>query len=91
MDRAYWIKKYPRPDANASWCEECLRWEVGDGKFERARPPWFSTCLRLLGVAISSPAVWVAGQLSDLADRLQVRHFAAHGTLVVRSARNARN
>jgi hypothetical protein len=85
MDRAYWIKKYPKPDEDSIWCEECLRWEVGPGRFAPSEPPMVSKVLYRLASAIAYPGLMLARWLRNLGDIHQAHRQHTKGEMVVRS------
>lgn len=79
-----WRKIYPRPHPDAVWCDECLRWETGDGRFDRVKPSRLASALEKLAKVARWPGEKVAAVLGDCAERLQVRANIKNGVFHAR-------
>lgn len=81
-----WRKKLPRPHPDAVWCDECLRWETGDGRFDRVRISPVTFALEKLAKVARWPGEKVASVLVDLAEHFQVRANIKNGVIHVRKS-----
>jgi hypothetical protein len=69
-----WRKKFDRSEG-AVWCDECLRWEIGSGRFDRVRVPVAVRALETL----ASAARWSGNKVARwLTDRAEARQVAAN-------------
>lgn len=78
-----WRKRFPRPE-DSVWCDECLRWEIGDGRFERPAVPASARVLYALSRAARWPGNRVADLLTDAADTIQVQANVKNGVFHAR-------
>ena len=77
-----WRKRYPKPDPDALWCDDCLRWEIGDGRFPKVEP---SRIAEFLARVLVVPLRRATGKLEELTEWLQIRKNMATGAFVVRT------
>jgi hypothetical protein len=76
-----WRKKFPRPNPEAVWCDECLRWETGTGG--RFKSPRETVATRVLHL-VASGVHWVGFRIHEVGDRLQIRDNIKKGVFDAR-------
>lgn len=80
-----WRKCFVRPEG-AVWCDECLRWEVGDGRFPRVTAPRSARVLHALARIVRWPGNKLAEWLTDGAGLVQVEQNIRDGVFCVRTS-----
>lgn len=70
-----WRKKFARPTPESVWCDECLRWETGNTRFER--PP--ETFGARIFWAVARLLHGVAYAIHGIGDRFQIRANIKNG------------